>query len=232
MPIVILSFALHLSSPVSSFANDAGKALIEPNESEALFLDRLMMAESGGRLDAKNPRSSALGPFQFIESTFFDIVTRYFPALAEDKPYAEVLQLRVNLEVARNAALAYTRENAAFLNERGIEPEAGFLRLAFLLGPSGAKTVISAKPETPVSELVSSAAIAANPFLNGMTAEQLIQRAKREADGLKPLSIVALNEAKANRPKIKVRCNLKRPSCRKWLALAKKRLARKTARSQ
>lgn len=227
---LFLSVALHLSSPISSFANDEGKDLITPSESEELFLDRLMMAESGGKLDAKNPRSSALGPFQFIESTFFDIVTRYFPALAEDKPYAKVLQLRVNLEIARNAALAYTRENAAFLNKRGIEPEAGFLRLAFLLGPSGAEAVISAEPETPVTELLSSAAIAANPFLNGMSAEQLIARARREADGLKPLSVLALNKVGMTRPKINVRCNLKRPSCRKWLALAKKRLARRTAR--
>lgn len=35
------------------------------------FLDRLMIAESGGRLRRKNPRSTALGPFQFIESPLF-----------------------------------------------------------------------------------------------------------------------------------------------------------------
>lgn len=228
-PIVFLSVALNLSYTIPACANETGTDL-KVSENEALFLDRLMMAESGGRLDAKNPRSSALGPFQFIESTFFDVVTRYFPALAEDKSYAEVLQLRVNLEVARNAALAYTRENAAFLNERGIKPEAGFLRLAFLLGPSGAESVISAKPETPVTELLSSATIAANPFLAGMSAKQLIARAKREADGLKPLSVLALNKAAAARSKIKVRCNLRRASCRKWLALAKRRLARKAVR--
>src|SRR5690606_6893021 len=44
-----------------------------PNAGEAAmtmpkFFDRLMMAESGGRLTARNARSTALGPFQFIES--------------------------------------------------------------------------------------------------------------------------------------------------------------------
>jgi hypothetical protein len=33
------------------------------------FLDRLMHAESAGRDSAANPRSTALGPFQFIKST-------------------------------------------------------------------------------------------------------------------------------------------------------------------
>jgi hypothetical protein len=216
-----------LSSP--AVAEDEKPKLAEPTESETLFLQRLMMAESGGRLDARNPRSSALGPFQFIESTFYDLLTRYFPELAEDKTYAQIQQLRTDLETARNAALAYTRENAAYLNGRGIAPEPGFLRLAFLLGPGGAEAVISAKPETPVSDLLSKTAIAANPFLNGMSAEQFIDRAKREAAGLTPLPIMATTKAAVAQPKVKVRCNLERASCRKWLALAKTRAVRRAA---
>ena len=201
----------------------------EPTESEALFLERLMMAESGGKLDAKNPKSSALGPFQFIESTFYDLVTRHFPELLEEKTYAQIQQMRMHLETARNAALAYTRENAAYLNDRGITPEPAHLRLAFLLGPGGAETVISAKPETPVSDLLSRSVLAANPFLGRMSAEQLIERAKREAAGLGPLPVIASAKAATAQPKIKVRCNLERASCRKWFALAKQRLARKAA---
>ena len=33
------------------------------------FLDRLMAAESGGRVDAKNPRSTALGPAEYQGNT-------------------------------------------------------------------------------------------------------------------------------------------------------------------
>jgi hypothetical protein len=208
----------------SSNTSDADK----PTPTETLFLDRLMKAESGGKLNAKNPLSSALGPFQFIESTFYDVVTRHFPELAADKSYAEVLRLRADLETSRNAALAYTRENAVYLSQRGIAAEPGLLRLAFLLGPSGAEAVIAAKPETPVSTLLSKAALTANPFLDGMSAGDLVARAKREAAGLKSLPVVA--GAKADTaPKIRVRCNLKLTSCRKWYALAEKRLLRKTA---
>lgn len=202
----------------------------EPSESETLFLQRLMMAESGGRLNAKNPNSSAFGPFQFIESTFYEVVTRHLPEVAKDKSYAEIQVLRADLETARSAALAYTRENAAFFDERGIAPEAGYLRLAFLLGPSGAEAVISAEPETPLSDLLSSRAIAANPFMNGMSAQQLIERARREAAGLKPLPVTVLRQAAAAHPRITVRCNLKLASCRKWLFLAEKRLARQAHR--
>jgi hypothetical protein len=202
-------------------------AKLEPSESETLFLDRLMMAESGGRLTAKNPNSSALGPFQFIESTFFEVVSRHLPDIAEDKSYAEIQQLRIDLDVARRAALAYTRENAAYLSENGIAPQAGHLRLAFLLGPSGAKAVISAEPDTPLTDLLSGAAIAANPFMADMTAKQLIERTGREAAGLNPLPLTAVAASAAARPQIKVRCNLKLASCRKWLALAKMRIGRK-----
>jgi len=217
----MIAFGLATSNPVQ-----AGEAApdLKPDKDEVLFLDRLMMAESGGKLNAKNPKSSALGPFQFIESTFYDVVTRYMPTVAQDKSYAEIQQLRTNLEIARSAALAYTRENAALLHRNGIAPEAAHLRLAFLIGPSGTEAVISAEPDTPVSDLLSTRAINANPFMNDMTAEQLIDRAKREAAGLKPLPIHAMSRTKSAHPKIKVRCNLKRASCRRWLFLAKKRL--------
>jgi hypothetical protein len=208
----------------------AAQAPPEATADELLFLDRLMMAESGGRLDAKNPRSSALGPFQFIQSTFHDVMSRYFPEVAATKSYAELQQLRTDLDVSRKAALLYTRENAAFLAERGVKPEPEFLRLAFLLGPGGALTVISAKADTPVTELLTASAIEANPFLRRMTAEDLIARAKREADGLKPLKLLAAARTAAPKPQIKVRCDLSRPSCRKWLALAKRRMSRKVAK--
>jgi hypothetical protein len=68
--------------------------------------------------------------------------------------------------------------------------------------------------------------------MRNMSAEQLIDRAKREAAGLNPLPLVALAKAKSAHPKINVRCNLRLASCRKWLALAKKRLARKIARTE
>ena len=52
-----------------------------PDAAFHTFLDRLMGAESAGRSHAKNPRSSALGPFQFINSTFLAVMRRAVPRL-------------------------------------------------------------------------------------------------------------------------------------------------------
>jgi hypothetical protein len=203
-----------------------------PTKAEQLFLDRLMGAESGGRQFAKNPASSALGPFQFISSTFLDVILRYFPQVTEGKSNAEILALRVDPKVARDAALAYTRANAAFLQGRGVAAHPAHLRLAFLVGPSGALNVIAAEAETPVSSLLSDAALEANPFMVGMTAKQLIQRAEREAAGLEALpSRGAAEKQHSAKPQIKIRCSLGRASCRRWVQLAKGRAARKARRT-
>jgi hypothetical protein len=202
----------------------------QPTESEEVFLDRLMMAESGGQDDAKNPRSSARGPFQFLSSTFLDLMSRYFPALVNGKSDAEVLQLRTDQTIARDAALVYTRENAAFLADRGLETNAAHLRLAFLVGASGAQRVIAAPGETPVGQLLSGAALEANPFMRGMTAAELIQRAALEASGVQTVTI----PDNFRRPKfvgLRVRCTLTRPSCRKWVALAMRRKGKSAPRA-
>lgn len=192
-----------------------------PTEAEKLFLDRLMAAESGGRLYARNPATGAYGPFQFLRETFLDVVRRNFPGLAAGKADAEILKLRADLEVSRNAALTYTRENARFLADRGSATTAANLRLAFFVGPGGAVRVLAAKPEEALANILSASAIAANPFLGRMTAAGLIEKCSHEADGAVQLPGAAPKPVSS---KIDVRCNLKLASCRHWLALAEKRM--------
>jgi len=204
------------------FAEASSDPLPAPSESEKQFLDRLMLAESGGRLYAKNPATSGYGPFQFLSETFLDVVRRSFPELAAGKSDAEILKLRASMEVARNAALIYTRENAAFLAAHGTPITAANLRLAFFVGPGGAIKVLTAKPEEALVNILSAAAIAANPILGRMTAAGLIDRSSREAEGVGSGFTAA--SSKAARPKVDVRCNLKLASCRKWLALAERRM--------
>jgi hypothetical protein len=199
----------------------------EASESEKVFLDRLMLAESGGRLFARNPATGAFGPYQFLASTFLDVVQRNFPEIIAGKSNAEILDLRANAIVSRNAALIYTRENGRFLAEHGAAVTAGTLRLAFFVGPGGALKVLSAKPEEPVSNILSAAAIEANPFMARMTAAGLIGWASRQAEGVGLITVAAATSAK---PKIAVRCNLKLASCRKWLVLAGKRMSMRETR--
>jgi hypothetical protein len=93
-----------------------------PADSFETFLDRLMGAESGGRSNAKNPRSSALGTFQFIKSTFLEVARRHFPAEVAGFLEEKILALRTDREFARRAAAAFCRDNIGYLKAQGLEP--------------------------------------------------------------------------------------------------------------
>ena len=195
------------------------------------FLDRLMLAESGGDILARNPRSSALGPFQFIRSTFLEVSRRNFPEEIGEFSKAEILRLRTDLDFSRRVARAYSRQNAALLRRQGLAANATNLRLAFFAGAAGAARVINAKPDTPVSSLLAAEALRANPFLYRMTAQALMRKSAREAGDLGLLELHPdERKSRGGIATIKLRCNLGRPSCRKWLFLRKKRLKRALAR--
>jgi hypothetical protein len=205
------------------------------------FLDRLMIAESGGRDTAKNPRSTAIGAFQFIESTFLSVMQRHFPKRVEKLTTTEILALRTDRKTAREAAHAYTRDNAQILAASGHKPTFPHLRLAFLLGAGGALRILDAKPEAPLALLLGPAVLRANPFMRQLTAAGLIARAARDVS-LSPTAVAGLAPirdpktgkiimpARAASPRIRVRCNLARPSCQRWLALKRKRLSRNAPR--
>ena len=195
------------------------------------FLDRLMIAESGGRLEAKNPRSTALGPFQFIESTFLAVAKLRFAAETAGLSNEQILALRTDLAFSRKAADAYTRENAAVLKSYDVEPTFPNLRLAFLLGPAGAAKVLKAPPLTPLSSLLGPAVLVANPFMVTLTASGLAARSAREVwqpvnstAGVVVPPGTALPRRVATGPVVPVQCNIRLPSCKRWLALATAKL--------
>jgi outer membrane biosynthesis protein TonB len=165
-----------------SQANSSGAqlALGAPDAAFETFLDRLMRAESAGRDSAANPRSTALGPFQFIKSTFLAVMRRHFPADVANLNDRDILALRTDRGFARRAAEAFSRDNMDFLADRGLKPTFGHLRLAFLLGPSAAAKVVEAAPNKPVSHILDGSVIVANPFMRRMTAGELVARATRD----------------------------------------------------
>ena len=226
----IVACLLFLSAAAFPCRAEESAAQPAPTESETIFLDRLMLAESGGRQFARNRASSAVGPFQFLGATFLGVVRRNLPALASGKSDAQILALRTDLLVSRNVALIYTRENASALAAKGKEATGANLRLAFFAGAAGAMKVLEAGADEPVSHLLSEAAIAANPFLRDMTASGLLARAEREASGL-DITLAERPKPTAIPPGIAVHCHLALASCRHWLALAEKRLVQPEASS-
>jgi hypothetical protein len=200
-----------------------------PEAAFEVFLDRLMRAESNGQDDAANPRSTALGPFQFIKSTFIDVVRRHFASEVATLDDEAVLALRTNRGFARRAASAFCRDSVAFMTEQGLAPTFGHLRLAFLVGPSAAVRLLQAAPTTPVSEILGNLAIAANPFMKDMSAADLIARADRDV-GIDHAGRIA-QRARARpdaggrpAPGVVATCNPNLASCRRWIALRVARL--------
>lgn len=161
-------------------------AIDAPADAFDSFLDRLMRAESNGRDTAANPRSTAVGAFQFIKSTFLDVMRRHFSADIANMNEADILALRTDRGFARRAAAAFSKENLDYLADRGLKPTFGHLRLAFLLGPVGAARVLEAPPARPVSEILDDRVITANPFMRRMSAADLIARAHRDVGGEPP----------------------------------------------
>ena len=141
------------------------------------FLDRLMAAESGGRLHKKNPRSTALGPFQFIESTFLFVVKRHFPSEVVGLAEQQVLALRTDMAFSRRAAGAYASDLISALKDNGLRATTVNVRLAFLVGPVAAVRLLKAPPDQSLNRVLSADAIAANPYMSGATVAKLVRKA-------------------------------------------------------
>jgi len=184
------------------------------------FLDRLMMAESGGRQYARNPRSTALGPFQFIESTFLEVARRYLAEETAELSAADILALRADPKISRRAAEAYTRENAQVLQSLDVDASYPNLRLAFLLGPGGAARVLKAAPDSQLAELLPPSVIQANPFMATLTAGGLAARSAREISQRGSVQVAGLAPPRGRTaPALVVRCNIALASCKRWVAL-------------
>jgi hypothetical protein len=238
------------ASSAQSTQEAAAEMAKEPAVSAApaveTFLDRLMRAESNGRDFAANPRSTALGAFQFIKSTFVEVARRHFADEVSALTDSQILALRTDRTFARKAAAAYTNTNAALLAEQGLDITHANLRLAYLLGPYGAIKVLQASRYAPVSSVLPAGVLRANPFMGRMRAAHLIAKAARDV-GQEPESgseVVPLEPhirpvAARPSPRVsprpagpnsktasKAACNGKLTSCRRFLALKQKAKSR------
>ncbi len=119
--------------------------------------------ESSYNARAKAPTSSATGMFQFIESTWLDMVRRHGgahglgaaarqisdvdgrPRVADAATRKAILDLRYDPEISARMAGELARENASTLEARlGRAAKPGEIYAAHVLGPSGAGRLIEA----------------------------------------------------------------------------------------
>src|SRR3569832_2519630 len=133
------------------------------------YLLQTAQRESSLNPNAKAPSSSAVGLFQFLDSTWLQVMKEegprlgyqhYADAITTDKDgdyvikdkklRAEVLKLREDPQVAADMAAAFTRSNGAYLEGKfGRMPSPGALYIAHFLGPQGAEKMINAWLDNP-----------------------------------------------------------------------------------
>ncbi|KRQ11943.1 hypothetical protein AOQ73_05920 [Bradyrhizobium pachyrhizi] len=168
--------------------------------------DSIINVESGGDPTARNSKSSAAGPGQFINSTWLATIKAHRPDIAAGKSDAELLALKNDPQLAsqpQNVALAnemtgaYASDNQAYLRQNGVPVTPGTTYLAHFAGPQGAVKVLQADPNAPASTILGAAAVTANPFLNGMTAQGLQAWAAKKMGSASPTAAPAATAAAA-----------------------------------
>lgn len=132
-------------------------------------VDRIIGVESGGNANAQNPRSSAGGLGQFIDSTWVSMVRKNRPDIARGMSNDQIIELKSDAGLAREMTTRLTEENAAGLKASGFEPTERNIYLAHFAGLSGAKQILGAADDTAISDVLSAGAVKANPQLAGKT---------------------------------------------------------------
>ena len=145
------------------------------------YADSVVAAESGGNPNSQDPNSSASGPAGFINSTWLSTIKAARPDLAEGKSDQELLSLKSDPVLAPQMAEYYGNQNGAFLQKNGLPVTDGTKYLAHFAGPGGAVKILQADPSASASDILGPKVLKANPFLQGMTAQDLQAWAAKKA---------------------------------------------------
>jgi hypothetical protein len=197
--------AWRMSDPIAPVGHDPVRAAIRRG-AEATGVDFSLLVETARRESALNPNaragtSSATGLFQFIESTWLDMMRRHgashglghYSAQLQNGADAatrrDILALRNDPEISARMAGELARENAQTLSARlGRPPSAGELYAAHVMGPAGALRLIEAAGQgAPSAAALFPREAAANQglfYANGAprSAQALLERLNLDAD--------------------------------------------------
>ncbi len=118
------------------------------------YLMQQAKVESSFNPEAQAKTSSAGGLFQFIKSTWLDMVDRHgekYGIDTESMSKKELLDLRYDPEIASNMAAEFASENKNYLDRSwGGEVGATELYMAHFLGAGGASSFLKAKDADPL----------------------------------------------------------------------------------
>lgn len=159
----------------------AAQTLEEVRQVAKQSLARTIRLESGGDPNARNPKSTATGLGQFIESTWLNVIARNRPDLTRGKTREQILALRTDPVISREMTEAYATENAIGLFNSGLPVTEQTVYWAHHFGLAGARRILSAPANTPMQQLLDAGSYAANPYLHGKTVGQVLANHQRRA---------------------------------------------------
>lgn len=143
-------------------------------------VSRIIGYESGNDPNIKNKKSTAEGLGQFIDSTWFYMVRKYRPDIANGKTNAQLKALKRDPALSREMTTRYVEENAALLKKHGFPVNIRNLYVMHFLGSGEGPKLLRADPNQPVSSFISAQSINANQkVLSGKTAQQVLDWAAR-----------------------------------------------------
>lgn len=138
------------------------------NGVDPAILAQIAQVESGGDPNSAASGSSAKGLFQVTTPT-------WQANGGGDNPLDPVQNANVGARL--------TKSNIEGLSSAGLEPTPGNVYLAHFSGLGGAKSILSADPDTPAGSVLGQGAVKANPFLANMSAGDLRNWADRKMGG-------------------------------------------------
>jgi hypothetical protein len=132
------------------------------------------------------PKAAATNPQSMSDPTWLEAMHGYIAharATGQTLPDgllnlndSGLLQLRANPDWANAVTGYYVRSNAPVLQRAGVPFDATTAKMMTFIGPAGTAAVMGAKPNTPLTQLLSPAAIQENPWLRGLTNSQFAGR--------------------------------------------------------
>jgi len=172
-------------NPMTWFGDDKDAEKTTPNvesvlsngtSSKQALKNTIRGIESGTDDSAKNPKSTATGRYQFLESTWLGYFDNRFPNSKLNK--SEKLALRTDPKMNEILMDDFIADNERSLIKAGHKATSENLYLAHFAGASGANSVLGADRSTRVENILKPAAMKANPHLKDMTAGDMINWSK------------------------------------------------------